>query len=128
MFASVSAAIGAEQAGDYLSATSSCSHTGARSYGISPDVACGVCFGCVLRRASFVASGLKDRTSYLVPKGQKQLDWIAGKTVIPAMRDFLAEPFGQLDLARLQIPSSQPLADVEELVTRGREELRRLAL
>lgn len=128
MFASVSAAIGADKAEEYLSMTSSCSHTGARTYGISPDVACGVCFGCILRRASFVASGLKDGTRYLAPKGKKQLDWVSRKTVIPAMRDFLAEPFGQLDLARLQIPSSQPLANVEELMRRGREELGRLAL
>ena len=128
MFSRVADAIGEKQAGRYLSMTSSCSHTGARSYKIPPDVACGVCFGCVLRRASFAASGLQDQTKYLTPEGKNQVDWLAGKTVIPAMRDFLAEPFGEIDLARLQIPSNQPLADVDRLVERGREELRQLAL
>lgn len=128
MFVRVAEAIGDEAASAYLSMTSSCSHTGARSYKIPPDVACGVCFGCVLRRASFAASGLEDRTKYLQPQGAKQLDWIAGKTVIPAMRDYLSEPFSEMDLAGLQIPADQSLADVQRLVEHGREELRQLAL
>lgn len=128
MFTQVAATIGEQEAEKYLSMTSSCSHTGARSYRIGPDVACGVCFGCVLRRASFTASALEDGTRYLEPKGKRQLDWVAGKTVIPAMRDFLAEPFGEMDLARLQIPSDQSLAEVERVIERGREELRQLAL
>lgn len=108
--------------------TSSCSHTGARSYGIAPDVACGVCFGCVLRRASFSASGLNDGSRYLQPKDHRQRNWIATKTVVPAMRDFLAEPFGEAELARLQIPSDISLTSIESLVERGREELRQLPL
>lgn len=128
MFTAAASALGPVPAGRYLSLTSSCSHTGARSYGISPDVACGVCFGCVLRRASFNASALTDDTKYLVPKGARQAAWLAEKTVIPAMRDFLAEPFTELDLARLQIPSSFSLAMIDDLVQRGRAELRGLAL
>jgi hypothetical protein len=127
MFTQVEAVIGAQAASTYLSMTWSCSHTGARSYGIAPDVACGVCFGCVLRRASFAASGIDDGTLYLAPADQRQRDWQAEKSVLPAMRDFLAEPFGESDLARLQIPSDIPLAIVADLVERGRAELRQLA-
>lgn len=128
MFSELAGAIGANEASAYLTMTSSCSHTGARSYGIAPDVACGVCFGCVLRRASFSASGLNDGSRYLLPKDDRQRNWIATKTVVPAMRDFLAEPFGEAELARLQIPSDISLASIESLVERGREELRQLAL
>lgn len=128
MFTQVREVFGADQASAFLSETSSCSHTGAKSYGISPRVDCGVCFGCVLRRASFAASGIQDTTSYLVPNGEKQEAWVAGKTVVPAMRDFLREPFGESDLSRLQLPSNLSLSEVNELCQRGRNELRSLAL
>lgn len=128
MFNQVAREVGSEAAGKFLSATSSCSHTGARTYGISPKVACGVCFGCVLRRASFTAADLNDTTSYLTPEGEMQAAWTDSKTVIPAMRDFLAEPYGEMDLANLRIPLSMPLSDVQRLVERGRNELRGLSL
>jgi len=44
------------------------------------------------------------------------------------MRDFLSEEFGADELARLQVPTILSLADVAELVERGREELRQLSL
>lgn len=128
MFAHLAEAIKAPAASAYLSMTSSCSHTGARSYGIGPGISCGVCFGCVLRRASFAASGLDDDSRYLEPHDDKQRNWLREKSVIPAMKDFLAEPFGVDDLSRLQIPLDIPLADVASLVDRGRDELRQLTL
>lgn len=120
--------LGNERASAFLCDTSSCSHTGAKSYGISAKIACGVCFGCVLRRASFAAAALDDSTPYLVPEGDKQLAWAKDKSVVPAMRDFLRESFGESDLAKLQLPSSIALADALELCRRGREELRGLDL
>lgn len=128
MFQQVREMLGHDRAGAFLSDTSSCSHTGAKSYGISAKIACGVCFGCVLRRASFAAAGLEDTTPYLVPVGDKQLAWVKEKSVVPAMRDFLREPFGESDLAKLQLPSSIALADVVKLCRRGREELRGIDL
>lgn len=128
MFQRVGDALGADQASAFLSQTSSCSHTGAKTYGISSRVACGVCFGCLLRRASFFASGLVDVTSYLDPKGEKQVAWVADKSVMPAMRDFLRESFGEHNLSRLQLPPSMSLAEVNELCRRGRDELRSLPL
>lgn len=128
MFSQVADAIGTTAASTYLTTTSSCSHTGARSYGIGPGIFCGVCFGCVLRRASFVASNLHDGSQYLKPQDDKQRNWLTKKSVIPPMRDFLAEPFGEDDLTRLQIPPDISLADVALLIERGRDELRQLAL
>ncbi|RPE76010.1 MULTISPECIES: hypothetical protein [unclassified Frondihabitans] len=128
MFSRVVGAVGMQQASEFLGDTTSCSHTGARSYGISPKVACGVCFGCVLRRASFHAANLTDPTTYLIPADQKQVAWLEDKTVIPAMKDFLGEDFGVAQLARLQIPSNILLAQADKLVQRGRAELRGLGL
>ncbi len=128
MFQQVRELLGHDRASAFLSETSSCSHTGAKSYGLSAKIACGVCFGCVLRRASFTAAGLDDHTPYLVPVGEKQLAWVKEKSVLPAMRDFLREPFGESDLAKLQLPSSIALADAVDLCRRGREELRGIDL
>lgn len=128
MFSQVRERFGADEASAFLSETSSCSHTGARSFGISPKLACGVCFGCILRRASFAASRLRDTTAYLVPKDEKQQAWAADKSVVPAMRDFLREPFSESDLALLQLPANMALSDVNELIQRGRNELRSLEL
>jgi len=128
MFKRVIDSVGAVEAAAFLGKTTSCSHTGARTYGISPSVACGVCFGCILRRASFDASSLHDATTYLMPANAEQRAWIEDKTVIPAMKDFLMEDFGEEQLARLQIPDEIPLSVANDLCQRGRAELRGLAL
>jgi hypothetical protein len=44
------------------------------------------------------------------------------------MRDFLASPYGEKELATLRIPQSLSLAEVADLCNRGRDELRGLAL
>lgn len=124
MFSAVRNQVGADTASEYFSATSSCSHSGTRSWGFSPDVACGECFGCVLRKASFLAAGLTDTTPYFSPTTPAQIAWLAERSVLPAMRDFLNEPFGERDLLPLQIPPALPLADVAALCRRGRSELR----
>lgn len=128
MFKRVRDDLGETEASKYLSQTTSCSHTGARSYGISPDIACGVCFGCLLRRASFIAAGLPDDTKYLKPVDARQRRWLEEKSAALAMRDFLAAPFNEMDLVGLQIPSELSLADVDDLIQRGRDELRGLGL
>lgn len=128
MFQRVIESVGAVEAAAFLGKTTSCSHTGARTYGISPSVACGVCFGCVLRRASFHASSLHDATTYLMPTNAEQRAWMEDKTVVPAMKDFLREVFGEEQLARLQIPDEIPLSFANDLCKRGRAELSGLVL
>ena len=129
MFVLVRDAIGVDQASTFLSKTTSCSHTGSKTFHVSPKIACGVCFGCVLRKASFVAAGIPDLTEYLDAKGNKQIqDWLDGKSVIPAMRSFLGSSFGESDLTTLRIPENLALADIAELCNRGRAELRGLSL
>lgn len=123
MFEAVRDRTDRDTAGRFLSATSSCSHTGTRSWGLPPHTACGECFGCVLRKASFHAAKLEDTTPYFTPATDRQAAWLQEKSVVPAMRDFLREPFGQDDLARLRIPAGLALADVDALCQRGRAEL-----
>ncbi len=65
MFARVAELVGRDAASDFLSATHSCGHTGHRNFQLSPLQHCGVCFGCLLRCASFLTADVKDQTNYL---------------------------------------------------------------
>jgi hypothetical protein len=129
MFSEVKDLIGAEAASNYLSSTTSCSHTGAKSFGISRRVQCGVCFGCLLRKASFIASGITDRTEYIDAGGDERVaNWLRSKSVEAAMRDFLKSELCEQDLATMRIPSNIRLADAAELCNRAMNELRGLSL
>lgn len=127
MFARVAEVMGSDAASEFISRTESCSHTGARSFGLPPNLQCGVCFGCVLRRASFAASGLEDRTEYIDATDDERVQrWLEDKSVLGAMRDFLDQPLSEVDIALLRVPSSIALTDVRDICDRGRAELRTL--
>lgn len=129
MFRQVKEVIGSGAASEYLSSTTSCSHTGAKSFGISRRAQCGVCFGCLLRKASFIASGIADHSEYIDPGRSEQVaNWLKTKSVETAMRDFLRTDLREKDLALMQIPNNIRLADVAELCNRAMNELRELPL
>jgi 7-cyano-7-deazaguanine synthase in queuosine biosynthesis len=119
--------IGDDQASQLLSATYSCSLTGQRAFGISPAMSCGVCFGCVLRRASFVASALEDRTQYIQADQNMELGrWLAHQSVEPPMRNFVCRGIERRDLLALNLPPEYPLAEAMALCQRGIAQLRSL--
>lgn len=127
MFSRLAEKVGTDAASGFISQTESCSHTGAKSFGLPAGEQCGVCFGCLLRKASFIASGLTDSTTYIDPNGDQRVrDWLDSKTVVPAMRDFLGQPLTDVDLALMRIPKDIPLASVRALCDRGQNELRML--
>ncbi len=72
MYAEIATAIGKENAEKILGLSHSCSHVRyAQGTGFRPDTQCGVCFGCLVRRAAFNAAGLADTATYLhkaIPK------------------------------------------------------------
>ena len=87
----------ADQFGDaklrsFLSATHSCGLTGQRAFGIPTTTQCGVCFGCVVRRAFFAAAGLVDTTTYADQGHPAGLAVVLDrKSVLPDMRRFRPE-------------------------------------
>lgn len=124
LFTRAAVLIGDTAAADLLSATNSCAHTGQRSFHISPTTACGVCFGCVVRRASFHAAGLSDTTSYISADSNAQLQaWLDRNSVVPAVRSFVARGVRQRDLIALSLPPTYPMAQALDLCGRGVEEL-----
>lgn len=126
MFRRVANAVGIDAASTYLSATNSCSHTDARFSGVS-GASCGVCFGCLVRRAAFIASGIPDQTSYLVNDASGRFGaFVAGKSIIEPMRDFVDRGIRPRDVMAMSLPLGYAAQDALALSQRGVEELRGL--
>lgn len=124
MFLRAGELVGPKRAAKFLNATVSCAHTGQRSHRISTKVSCGVCFGCVVRRASFRAAGFKDQTDYIAPGSNKKLKrWMDANSVEQPVRNFIARGVDARDLAALGLPLSYPMADALDLCRRGIAEL-----
>ncbi|MCK9928835.1 7-cyano-7-deazaguanine synthase [Frankia sp. Mgl5] len=124
MFRNVGELVGNEAASGLLSATHSCGHTGHRNFKISPIQHCGVCFGCLLRRASFLASGLEDRTSYLSARIAGRPDnYLRSKSMEPSLRSFLARGLRNHDFASLTLPTTYPTAAARDICKRALVEL-----
>lgn len=127
MFMLVADAIGSDGASSYLSATNSCSHTDARYSGAPVGASCGVCFGCLVRRAAFTASGISDKTKYLVNDTSGQFTaFVAQKSIVEPMRDFAHRGIQARDVMTMSLPQDYTAKDALALSQRGVEELRGL--
>jgi len=125
MFALVAAEVGADAASDYLSATNSCAHTDARYSGAPAGSACGVCFGCLVRRASFAAAGLTDKTTYLSDDNSaRYTSFVAQKSIVGPMRDFALRGIPPRAVMAMPLPEDYAARDALDLCQRGIAELR----
>jgi len=116
--------VGKAKASKLLSATNSCAHTGHPGHRPSASTACGVCFGCVVRRAAFRAAGLRDRTNYANPAYSAALaDWLARESIVPVVRSFVARGVRTRDLLAMSLPDSISLEDAADLCDRAIGEL-----
>jgi 7-cyano-7-deazaguanine synthase in queuosine biosynthesis len=116
--------LGDEPATSLLSATHSCAHTGQRTFHVSTKTACGVCFGCLVRRASFLAADLEDRTEYADGSSDPELArWLEEKSLAEAIRRFVARGISRRDIIAMGLPSDIRMADARELCHRGLAEL-----
>ena len=127
MFRRVADAVGVDAASKYLSSTNSCSHTDARYSGAPVGSSCGVCFGCLVRRAAFIASGVPDATTYLVddPGGQYET-FVRQKSIIEPLRDFVDRGIRARDVMAMSLPEDYTARAALDLLERGVEELRGL--
>ncbi|MGE0229800.1 MAG: hypothetical protein AB7I38_17970 [Dehalococcoidia bacterium] len=129
MFSLVAQRIGHDEASALLSKSHSCSHV---RWGIPfhrpPDTQCGVCFGCLVRRAAFIAAGLEDRTTYLVTdlNEQQRMEFLSTASVragIEAMRYAVSRELGPADILALNMPNGHDLEAALDLIRRGFREL-----
>ena len=120
MFCDVAEQFGNAEISKFLSQTHSCSMTGQRAFGVSVRTQCGVCFGCVLRKASFQASGIEDSTEYIVPGPGTPLEaWLQHNSIEPSVRSFLQRGIRTYDIATMGLPLSFPARDALDLCKRG---------
>ena len=127
MFATVAEEFGRDEASRFLSLTRSCGGTGQRTIGgVSSSSHCGVCFGCVVRRASFRASGVRDGTSYMDgSSGAKELKWLRDHSIESSVRSFVRRGVQPYDVAAMSLPEEYPLREALDLCQRGLRELGR---
>jgi hypothetical protein len=125
MFRWVAETFGAEGASDYLSQTNSCSHTDARYSGAPAASSCGVCFGCIVRRAAFAAADLDDLTTYLSDDAKDAYsDYVLGKSIEVSAADFVRAGVSARAVMAMSLPASYPPGEALDLCQRGLEELR----
>lgn len=111
-------------ASDFLSSTHSCAHTDARFSGISPWTHCGVCFGCLVRRAAFHAAGIEDKTMYVSEmKTDAAQRYVRGKSIVGEMLGFAGRPVTIPRVVALGLPDEYDLEAAADLCSRGAREL-----
>jgi len=120
--------LGDDEAAAIIAQSHSCGHTDTRWLGLPATEHCGVCFGCLVRRAGFRASGLTDATPYLVhrPPDSTLRGFLASKSAIAAARFFTDRGIRHSDIASLSLPTSYPVRDAYDLCERGIAELKLL--
>lgn len=133
MFKALANEIGRGDASELLSKSHSCSHVqwGGR-YGRSPGTQCGVCLGCVVRRAAFIESDLDDQTTYLLtdladPELSKFVESLA-RPEIEAIRYAVNREIGPADIIALNLPDDYDAEDAFSLLNRGFQEIAAVGL
>jgi hypothetical protein len=132
MFADVANKYGADRASIILSLSHSCSRGSLKFHAPQGFRHCGICYGCLIRRAAFAASGLTDRTPYLAevmdPVGAAD-GWLTPKQRQDISVAEYAVAAGSIDPADIIATGLPPTTDVDsaiDLAQRGLDELKLL--
>lgn len=127
MYTAVAELVGNEKASEFLSHTHSCGLTGQRTFRVSPTTQCGVCFACVVRRASFNASGIQDNTNYIAAiSGSALENWLSSKSVEISVDAFVRRGIRNADITTMGLPRGYSAREAFELCERGLAELQGL--
>lgn len=108
-----------------LSATNSCAYTSRRWLGVKAAEHCGTCFGCLMRRASFAAAKLVDRSTYVVdlPPNEAVKTQLERASILPSIRGFVARGIRVSDIAAMRLPAGYTASQARDLCIRGAREL-----
>lgn len=128
MFAQVATDYGKEDAAAMLSASHSCARSGANYSGFRPSTHCGVCFGCLVRRAAFAAAGLNDRTVYieesLRAEPTKRAAWLTKRREdVAAVEYRVKRPYDVADVLAASLPLRVDPDVALDIANRGVAEL-----
>lgn len=126
MFRQAADLVGNDEASRLLSSTLSCAHTGHRAFGYPLSTGCGVCFGCLVRKAAFAAAGLEDQSAYL-PQNDPRLErYLADKSIKRPLRAYVERGIRAVDIAAMTLPPSYAPRAAYDLCQRAAQELRLL--
>jgi 7-cyano-7-deazaguanine synthase in queuosine biosynthesis len=125
MFRWVADELGDDAAATFLSSTNSCSNTNRRFDGVPAMKHCGVCFGCLMRRASFAAAGLQDKSTYVVdaPPNATVAAKLSKSSTLPSIEGFVARGLSVGDIAAMRLPAGYLPSAARALCERGKAEL-----
>lgn len=128
MYAEAAAALGEGEAEKVLALSHSCSHVVyAMGTGYPPATQCGVCFGCLVRRAAFHASGLADTATYLhkaiVPAAQPHHLRATAESEVRAVRYAGSRGINVADILSVGLPDDMDIDDAVSVAQRGLAEL-----
>jgi len=128
MYSDVAAILGKQYAEMILAASHSCSHIRyAAGTGYPPETQCGVCFGCLIRRAAFHAAGMADNTIYLhkvIPTDEQPHHLReTAQSEVGAARYAGQRGIGVADILALGLPDDVAVDDAVGVAERGLAEL-----
>lgn len=128
MFTDVTGRLGADSASTFLSSTDSCGFTNKRFWAVEKSHHCGTCFGCLLRRASFKAAGLDDKSVYAVdnPPNAEAAAVLQLNSLLPSIRSYVGRGVTTADIASIRLPTGYSPSAARDLCVRGSDELKLL--
>jgi 7-cyano-7-deazaguanine synthase in queuosine biosynthesis len=131
MFGELKSMLGAKDASRLLALSHSCAHARwAVGTGLPPQTQCGVCYGCLVRRAAFAAADLPDGTTYLhtsIPsKDQPDRLRRAAQFEVRTVQYAVERGIDESDILAVGLPEERSLDGAVEVVRRGLDELRHL--
>lgn len=128
MFRWAADTVGDAEAAEFLRLTDSCGFTSKWRFGVAKHVHCGVCFGCLVRRASFAAAGIDDRSDYAAdnPPNSRAANALKKRTIMPSLGAFVARGIGPIDVAAMRLPVEYSASAAYDLCRRGVAELSEL--
>jgi hypothetical protein len=114
-----------DAASTLLSSTNSCAFTNRRWYGVTADQHCGTCFGCLMRRASFSAATLTDKSIYVsdAPPNAEIAERLRVSSILPSIQGFVGRGLHVGDIAAMRLPSGYLPSTARDLCERGKKEL-----
>lgn len=128
MHTEAAAALGKHDAEKILAMSHSCSHVRyAVGTGYPPETQCGVCFGCLVRRSAFHASGMTDTTTYLhkaIPADQQPPHlWETAQSEVRTVRYAGQRGISAAGILSVGLPDDVPVDDALSVARRGLAEL-----
>ena len=133
MFKEVAELLGVLEASRLLSASHSCARGDVRFAKVPGVSHCGVCFGCLVRRAAFLSSGIPDLTTYLVDDFDTEIGALDGwygekrRRDLQAVRYAAARGIDPGDVTR-SLPAGADVQEAIGVASRGLGELAELVL